>query len=40
LKNTAVEQWLTKVVKSFAERIMPIDQAVVDEWGRRSAKRS
>ncbi len=25
---------------SFAERIVPIDQAVADEWGRMSAKRS
>ncbi|MGO9593368.1 MAG: hypothetical protein ACLPZ0_06600, partial [Steroidobacteraceae bacterium] len=37
---TALEQWLTEVVRSFAERIMPIDQAVADEWGRMSAKRS
>jgi hypothetical protein len=26
-------------VRSFAERIMPIDWAVADEWGRMSAKR-
>jgi toxin FitB len=36
----ALEKWLTKVVSSFAERILPIDQAVADEWGRMSAKRS
>jgi predicted nucleic acid-binding protein len=35
----ALEKWLTVVVKSFAERILPIDQAVADEWGRMSAKR-
>ncbi|MGO8972966.1 MAG: PIN domain-containing protein [Steroidobacteraceae bacterium] len=35
-----MEQWLTEVVRSFAERVMPIDQAVADEWGRISAKRS
>jgi predicted nucleic acid-binding protein len=36
----ALEVWLIKVVRSFAERILPIDQAVADEWGRMSAKRS
>jgi hypothetical protein len=36
----ALEKWLTEVVRSFAERILPIDQAVADEWGRMSAKRS
>jgi toxin FitB len=24
---------------SFADRILPIDRAIVDEWGRMSAKR-
>ena len=35
----ALEKWLTAVVQSFAERILPVDQAVADEWGRMSAKR-
>jgi predicted nucleic acid-binding protein len=35
----ALEKWLTDVIKSFAERILPIDQAVADEWGRMSAER-
>jgi predicted nucleic acid-binding protein len=35
----ALEKWLTTVVGSFAERILPIDQAVADEWGRMDAKR-
>jgi predicted nucleic acid-binding protein len=35
----ALEKWLTAVLGSFAERILPIDQAVVDEWGRMGAKR-
>jgi predicted nucleic acid-binding protein len=35
----ALEKWLTTVVESFAERILPVDQAVADEWGRMSAKR-
>jgi len=36
----ALEAWLVNAVKSFAERILPVDQAVADEWGRMSAKRS
>ncbi len=35
----ALEKWLTDVVTSFAERILPVDQVVADEWGRMSAKR-
>ena len=35
----ALEKWLTAVLDSFAERILPIDQAVADEWGRMGAKR-
>lgn len=34
-----LEKWLTTVVESFAERILPIDHAVADEWGRMGAKR-
>lgn len=35
----ALEKWLTTVAASFAERILPVDQAVADEWGRMGAKR-
>jgi toxin FitB len=35
----ALEKWLTDVVTSFAEHILPVDQVVADEWGRMSAKR-
>ena len=35
----ALEDWLTTVTHSFAERILPIDQAAAEEWGRMSAKR-
>jgi predicted nucleic acid-binding protein len=35
----ALEKWLATVVESFAERILPVDHAVADEWGRMSAKR-
>jgi predicted nucleic acid-binding protein len=36
----ALEKWLADVIRSFAERILLIDQAVADEWGRMSARRS
>lgn len=35
----ALEKWLTTVARSFADRILPIDQAVADEWGHMSARR-
>ena len=35
----ALENWLAALGTSFAERILPIDQAIADEWGRMSAKR-
>ena len=35
----ALESWLVSIEASFAERILPIDQAIADEWGRMSAKR-
>lgn len=38
-KARALERWLTIVRTSFASRILPVDQAVADEWGRMSAKR-
>jgi hypothetical protein len=31
--------WLAAIATSFADRILPIDQAIADEWGRMSAKR-
>ncbi|MGA7802865.1 MAG: type II toxin-antitoxin system VapC family toxin [Gammaproteobacteria bacterium] len=30
----ALENWLLAVDKAFGERILPIDRAVADEWGR------
>ena len=36
----ALEEWLANVVEFFAERILPVDQVVADEWGRMSAKRT
>lgn len=35
----ALEKWLTTVAESFAERVLTVDQAVADEWGRMGAKR-
>jgi len=39
VQASALEKWLTEVVRSFVERILAIDQAVADEWSRMSAKR-
>lgn len=36
----ALETWLSAVEKSFSDRVLPVDQAVADEWGRMAAKRS
>jgi predicted nucleic acid-binding protein len=35
----ALENWLAVISQSFASRILPIDLAIADEWGRMSAKR-
>ena len=35
----ALEKWLATVVDAFAERVLPIDHAVAEEWGRMSGKR-
>lgn len=35
----ALETWLAAVTRSYADRILPVDQAVADEWGRMSARR-
>ena len=35
----ALEKWLTAVGKAFGERVLPVDSAVADEWGRMSASR-
>jgi predicted nucleic acid-binding protein len=36
----ALEGWLSTVRQSFADRVLPVDQAVAEEWGRMSARRS
>ena len=35
----AIENWLAAVDKAFGERILPIDRAVANEWGRLNANR-
>lgn len=35
----ALEAWLNQVNRSFADRILPVDHAVADAWGRMSAAR-
>lgn len=35
----ALENWLLAVDKAFGERILPIDRAVADEWGRFNVSR-
>jgi predicted nucleic acid-binding protein len=36
----ALENWLSAVQKAFAERVLPVDQLVAEEWGRMTAARS
>jgi predicted nucleic acid-binding protein len=38
-KAAALEAWLNAIDAAFGERILPIDRAVTDEWGRMSAER-
>jgi hypothetical protein len=44
LKDTAqanaLENWLIAFDKAFGGRILPVDRAVADEWGRLGASRS
>ena len=35
----ALESWLAAVRAAFAGRILPVDDAVAEEWGRMSARR-
>jgi predicted nucleic acid-binding protein len=38
-QSRALDGWLTTVLNAFAGRILPVDQAIADEWGRMSARR-
>ncbi len=35
----AIEKWLQAADKAFGERILPVDRAVANEWGRLNASR-
>lgn len=33
----ALEQWLEELLKSFGERVLPVDQKIAQTWGRLNA---
>ena len=39
-KAAALEHWLRRLIVDHGERLLPIDLAIADEWGRLSAARS
>ena len=39
VQANAIENWLVVVDKAFGDRILPIDRAVANEWGRLNARR-
>ena len=36
----ALEAWLRRIVREHAERILPVDAEVAEQWGRLTATRS
>ena len=38
-KAELLEQWLAEVTSSFGNRILPVDAAVAEEWGKMNAIR-
>ena len=38
-KAAALEAWLAAVVSGFGDRVLPVDIAVAEEWGRMNASR-
>ena len=38
-KARALETWLNDLVSDFGDRILPVDAAVAEEWGRMAAVR-
>lgn len=34
----ALEKWLQRVATKFADRLLPVDQKVADQWGRLGSK--
>ena len=39
-KAAALERWLARLLRDHGERILPVDRAVAEEWGRLTATRS
>jgi predicted nucleic acid-binding protein len=39
VQANAIENWLVAVDKAFGERILPVDRAIANEWGRLNASR-
>ncbi|MBM3525831.1 MAG: type II toxin-antitoxin system VapC family toxin [Alphaproteobacteria bacterium] len=39
-KADALQTWLAATVSAFGDRIIPVDAAVADAWGRMSAQRT
>ena len=35
---SALERWLDKVMEAHSERVLPVDAATADEWGRLDAR--
>lgn len=40
VQAAALEDWLNRLSAEFADRVLPIDHAVADEWGRLAAIRT
>jgi toxin FitB len=34
MSAAALDRWLAKMLTAYAERILPVDHAIADEWGR------
>ena len=39
-QSGAIERWLGRLVRDYGDRILPVNRAVAEEWGRRSAVRT
>ena len=35
---TTLERWLDTLVRAYADRVLPVDAAIADEWGRLDAQ--
>jgi predicted nucleic acid-binding protein len=39
-RAAALEHWLARLLADHADRILPVDRAIAEEWGRLTALRS